>query len=76
MDSTSGGCSAAANCPGDDLLPADKAFVLAATSDSPDRVTLHWEIADGYYLYRDKVKVAATSGNAQLGRDLDSRRQG
>ena len=49
-------------------LPADQAFVLAATSDSPDRITLHWDIADGYYLYRDKVKVATTGGDAALGR--------
>jgi thiol:disulfide interchange protein DsbD len=50
-----------------DLLPADQAFVLTATSDSPDRITLHWDIADGYYLYRDKVKVTVASGDAQLG---------
>lgn len=49
------------------LLPADKAFQLTVFSDRADRITLHWEIAKGYYLYRDKVKVAATSGNAQLG---------
>ena len=51
-----------------DLLPADQAFVLTASSDSPDRITLRWDIADGYYLYRDKVKVAITVGDAQLGK--------
>jgi thiol:disulfide interchange protein DsbD len=50
-----------------DLLPADQAFVLAASSDSPDRISLHWAIADGYYLYRDKVKVTVAAGDAQLG---------
>ncbi len=50
-----------------DLLHVDQAFVLSASSDSPDRITLHWDIADGYYLYRDKVKVAVASGDAQLG---------
>jgi thiol:disulfide interchange protein DsbD len=50
-----------------DLLHVDQAFVLTASSDSPDRITLHWDIADGYYLYRDKVKVAVASGDAQLG---------
>ena len=50
-----------------DLLHVDQAFVLTATSDSPDRITLHWDIADGYYLYRDKVKVAVAAGDAQLG---------
>ena len=48
-------------------MPADKAFVLEASSDSPDLVTLHWDIADGYYLYRDKVKVTAPEGGAQPG---------
>jgi thioredoxin:protein disulfide reductase len=51
----------------DNLLPADKAFVLTAASDGPDRVTLHWDIADGYYLYRDKVKVSEVAGEVQLG---------
>ncbi len=49
------------------LLPASKAFVLVATSDRPDQVSLHWDIAEGYYLYRDKVKVTSPSGDAQLG---------
>jgi thiol:disulfide interchange protein DsbD len=51
-----------------DFLPVDQAFVLSATSDSPDRVTLNWEIADGYYLYRDKVKIVAPGGDAQFGK--------
>jgi thioredoxin:protein disulfide reductase len=51
-----------------DFLPVDKAFVLSASSDSPDRVTLSWEIADGYYLYRDKVKIVAPGGEAQFGK--------
>jgi thiol:disulfide interchange protein DsbD len=54
-----------------DFLPMDQAFVFSASSSSPDRVTLRWEIADGYYLYRDKVKVAivgntATPGSLQM----------
>jgi thiol:disulfide interchange protein DsbD len=50
-----------------DFLPPDKAFVLNADSDSRDRITLHWDIADEYYLYRDKVKVVALSPDAELG---------
>jgi thiol:disulfide interchange protein DsbD len=50
-----------------DFLPPDQAFVLIADSDSADRITLRWEIADGYYLYRDKVKVAPLSPDAQFG---------
>jgi len=49
------------------FLPMDEAFVFSATSSSPDRVTLRWDIADEYYLYRDKVKVAVPDGGATLG---------
>ena len=50
-----------------DFLPMDQAFVFSASSSSPDRVTLRWELADGYYLYRDKVKVAIVGDAATLG---------
>ncbi|MFO1406304.1 MAG: protein-disulfide reductase DsbD [Steroidobacteraceae bacterium] len=50
-----------------DLLPADEAFRLSASSERADQVTLRWQIADGYYLYRDKVKVTAPDGGAQPG---------
>lgn len=50
-----------------DFLPIDEAFVLSVTSDSADRVTVRFDIADDYYLYRDKTKVVAPGGNAQLG---------
>ena len=49
------------------FLPMDQAFVFSAASSSPDRVTLRWEVADGYYLYRDKLKVVAVDGAATLG---------
>jgi len=49
------------------FLPMDQAFEFSASSSSPDRVTLRWEVADGYYLYRDKLKVAAVDGAATLG---------
>ncbi len=49
----------------DDLLPADAAFVLDARGEA-DTVTLQWDIAPGYYLYRDRIRVEALDG-AQLG---------
>ena len=49
------------------FLPVDEAFVLSAASSSPDRITLRWEVADGYYLYRDKVKLAVADQVATLG---------
>ncbi|MGQ0834319.1 MAG: protein-disulfide reductase DsbD [Gammaproteobacteria bacterium] len=51
-----------------DFLPVDEAFRFAAVADGPDRVRLTWQIADGYYLYRSRLKVGTTSGDAQLGR--------
>lgn len=47
-----------------DLLPVDQAFVLDARADSRQRIDLHWQIADGYYLYRHRTKVVATAGFA------------
>ena len=53
--------------PEDGFLKPDQAFVLTAESDSADRVKLHWQIAPGYYLYRDKVAVTTQTPDAQLG---------
>src|SRR5215472_2160840 len=52
---------------GDDFLPPDQAFRFDALADGSDRVRLNWEIADGYYLYRARIKVKTTSTSAQLG---------
>jgi thiol:disulfide interchange protein DsbD len=50
-----------------DFLSPDEAFRFDAIPDGPDRVRLVWEITDGYYLYRARVKVSTTSDRAQLG---------
>jgi len=42
-----------------DLLPAGEAFALAGRLD-PGRVILRYRIADGYYLYRDKLRFTVT----------------
>ncbi len=47
-------------------LPPDQVFHLSAEAQGPDSVRLVWEIAPGYYLYRNRLKVAA-SGAVQLG---------
>jgi len=51
----------------DEFLQPDEAFRFNAFPDGPDHVKLIWQIADGYYLYRTRVKAATTSGKAQLG---------
>ncbi len=50
-----------------DFLPLDEAFRLAVFADGPDRVRLVWEIAPGYYLYRQRLGVTTPSSDAQLG---------
>ena len=52
---------------GDDFLPPDQAFRFDALEGGSDRALLNWEIADGYYLYRTRIKVKTTSTSAQLG---------
>jgi thiol:disulfide interchange protein DsbD len=52
----------------DELLPEDEAFKFSAAVKDADTLQLHWQIADGYYLYRDKVRLALLdSSGAQLG---------
>jgi thiol:disulfide interchange protein DsbD len=51
----------------DGFLKPDQAFVLTAESESADAITLRWQIARDYYLYRDKVAVTTTSPAAVLG---------
>ncbi|MFT6625472.1 MAG: thiol:disulfide interchange protein DsbD [Cycloclasticus sp.] len=41
----------------DSLLEADEAFAFFAEVNESQQISLNWRIADGYYLYRDKVKV-------------------
>jgi thiol:disulfide interchange protein DsbD len=36
------------------FLDPDQAFIYLADAAGPDRVVAHWEIANGYYLYRNK----------------------
>ena len=50
----------------DDLLPVEQAFVMNARFDKPNELTIAWQIAPGYYLYRDKL-TATASGKIDLG---------
>ena len=40
-----------------DLLPPEQAFKVTATANTADKILLSWDIADGYYLYKDKIRV-------------------
>ena len=48
----------------DDFLPVDQAFALTADAKSTNEVLLNWRIADGYYLYKVRIKLAPVDGGA------------
>jgi thioredoxin:protein disulfide reductase len=52
---------------GDDFLPVDEAFRFDALPGGGDQVVLNWEIAEGYYLYKARIKIATESKAAELG---------
>ena len=49
-----------------DLLAVDEAFTMNARFDKPNELTVAWQIAPNYYLYRDKLTFAA-AGRISLG---------
>ncbi len=52
----------------DEFLHPDDAFRLTITpNESGDAVLAHFDIADGYYQYRDKTAFDAIEGDARIG---------
>lgn len=51
----------------DALLPADEAFRFEASVEDSNALRLSWQIAKGYYLYRNQLKVEKLAGEVQLG---------
>jgi thioredoxin:protein disulfide reductase len=49
-----------------EFLDPEQAFRITAELNSARTVVLHWDIAKGYKLYRDKVTVGVESGKAEL----------
>jgi thioredoxin:protein disulfide reductase len=43
----------------DDFLPPEKAFALSAQVLDNQTLRLNWQIADGYYLYQERISVEA-----------------
>lgn len=52
----------------DEFLPVDEAFRPALFPIDGNTIEVSWQVAPGYYLYKDKIKVTTTSGAVQLGR--------
>jgi thiol:disulfide interchange protein DsbD len=51
----------------DELLEPDAAFSFSATIVDPGTVQVRYQIADGYYMYRDRFHFAASPGPVKLG---------
>ncbi|MGH8220800.1 MAG: protein-disulfide reductase DsbD [Steroidobacteraceae bacterium] len=49
------------------FLPADRVFRLFAEPLDARHIRLSWEIAPGYYLYRDTLKATTSSAAAKVG---------
>ncbi len=51
----------------DDILSPEQAFQVIASSGDGSRLQVQWTIADGTYLYQDKVKLELRGEGVQLG---------
>lgn len=51
----------------DELLEPDAAFVFSADAENPEHVRLHWQIADGYYLYRSRFQFRSDTPGIEIG---------
>jgi thioredoxin:protein disulfide reductase len=65
------GESAAAAAPevsaDEEFIPVDQAFALTADAQSKNTVQLNWRIAEGYYLYKERIKVEPTGATTTIG---------
>lgn len=61
---------AQAPAPDEELLEPDAAFQIDGAADSADSLLIEWRIADGYYLYRDKIRFETESIGFDLGSPL------
>jgi thiol:disulfide interchange protein DsbD len=64
------GKKSAAGAGQNDFLPPDEAFRFGAGLPQADSIPLTWVIADGYYLYKNRISVESTTPNVQLGKPL------
>ena len=59
--------SSAAHAQSDELLEPQKAFAFSAQATTPEQISFTWDIADGYYMYRDKFKARVIDGAVTIG---------
>jgi thiol:disulfide interchange protein DsbD len=53
--------------PEDELLPPDEAYRITATASDSNTLEVRWEIADGYYMYRDRMRFSTDTPGIELG---------
>ncbi len=51
----------------EELLPPEQAFGISGRVIDTDALTVTWDIAEGYYLYRDKIRFRAQTQGIELG---------
>ncbi len=49
-----------------EFLDPEQAFKIQADLQKDGSIGLHWQIAEGYKLYRDRIKVSVESGEATI----------
>lgn len=49
------------------LLPPDQAFSVSATASSENKIEISLDIAEGYYLYRNKTHITSQTDGIELG---------
>jgi len=49
----------------DELLTPEQAFKMSAKAVSANQLEISWDIAEGYYLYRDKMKFVSKTDQIQ-----------
>ncbi len=54
----------------DNFLDPKVAFVFSAAMSAPDRVDVHFRIAKGYYMYRERFEFALAPEAARLGQPV------
>ncbi|HUQ09908.1 MAG TPA: protein-disulfide reductase DsbD [Steroidobacteraceae bacterium] len=51
----------------DEFIDVDKAFALTSEALSVNNIQLNWRIADGYYLYKERIKVEPAGATKAIG---------
>ncbi|MEN8206943.1 MAG: protein-disulfide reductase DsbD domain-containing protein, partial [Pseudomonadota bacterium] len=50
-----------------ELLDPDKAFAISVSTLDDATLQVRWDIADGYYMYRDRIRFSTESPGVELG---------